>query len=94
MYAIRSYYASQPAAAAGTAAEAEVADPASMTARITSYNVCYTKLLREVKAYPCGHFDVYLPPLWDQVVADQTEFLLRHLAPHGPGTDRRQRRAP
>ena len=48
----------------------------------------------EVKTYPCGHFDVYLPPLWDQVVADQTEFLLRHLVPHGPGTDRRQDRAP
>jgi pimeloyl-ACP methyl ester carboxylesterase len=36
----------------------------------------------EVKAYAGGHFDVYLPPLWDQVVADQTEFLLRHLGSH------------
>ncbi len=35
----------------------------------------------EVKSYPCGHFDVYLPPLWDKVVADQTEFLQRHLKP-------------
>lgn len=33
----------------------------------------------EVKTYPCGHFDVYLPPLWDKVVGDQVEFLVRHL---------------
>ena len=35
----------------------------------------------EVKAYDCGHFDVYVHPLWDEVVADQTEFLVRHLRP-------------
>lgn len=35
----------------------------------------------EVKTYPCGHFDVYLPPLWDKVVGDQVEFLVRHLRP-------------
>ncbi|MDI3259658.1 MAG: alpha/beta fold hydrolase [Sinobacteraceae bacterium] len=33
----------------------------------------------EVKSYPCGHFDVYLPPLFDQVVADQIDFFKRHL---------------
>jgi fermentation-respiration switch protein FrsA (DUF1100 family) len=36
----------------------------------------------EVKAYACGHFDVYVAPLWEKVVADQTEFLVRHLRPH------------
>lgn len=36
----------------------------------------------EVKAYSCGHFDMYVKPLWDKVVADQTEFLVRHLRPH------------
>lgn len=35
----------------------------------------------EVKTYPCGHFDVYVSPLWDRVIADQTEFLVRHLQP-------------
>lgn len=35
----------------------------------------------EVKAYACGHFDVYVTPLWEKVVADQTEFLVRHLGP-------------
>jgi dienelactone hydrolase len=35
----------------------------------------------EVNVYPCGHFDVYVPPLWETVVADQTAFLVRHLKP-------------
>lgn len=36
----------------------------------------------ETKSYDCGHFDVYLPPLWETVVSDQTEFLVRHLKPN------------
>ena len=36
----------------------------------------------EVKTYACGHFDVYMAPLWEKVVADQTEFLVRLLKPH------------
>lgn len=35
----------------------------------------------EVKTYPCGHFEVYAAPFWETVVADQTEFLVRHLRP-------------
>ena len=35
----------------------------------------------EVKSYLCGHFDVYLEPFWERVVADQVEFLSRHLQP-------------
>jgi hypothetical protein len=34
-----------------------------------------------------GHFDVYLSPLWDEVVADQTEFLVRHLGPYKRSDD-------
>jgi dienelactone hydrolase len=34
----------------------------------------------EVKSYACGHFDVYMPPHWEQVVSDQVDFLTRHLA--------------
>jgi len=41
----------------------------------------------EVKSYRGGHFDVYLSPLWDEVVADQTEFLVRHLGPHKRSDD-------
>lgn len=38
----------------------------------------------EVKTYPCGHFDVYISPLWEKIIADQTEFLVRHLRPRLP----------
>jgi pimeloyl-ACP methyl ester carboxylesterase len=36
----------------------------------------------EVKSYACGHFDVYVAPLWQRVVSDQVDFLVRHLRPH------------
>ncbi len=35
----------------------------------------------ELKRYPVGHFDVYLGQAWERAVADQSEFLVRHLAP-------------
>ncbi len=40
----------------------------------------------ELRRYPGGHFDIYVPPLFERAVADQTAFLARHLlgAP-GPG---------
>ncbi|HEX4871621.1 MAG TPA: alpha/beta fold hydrolase [Nevskiaceae bacterium] len=34
----------------------------------------------EIRHYACGHFDPYLPPLFDTVVSDQIDFLRRHLA--------------
>lgn len=33
-----------------------------------------------VKRYPVGHFDIYVPPAFDQVVADQTDFFVETLA--------------
>jgi dienelactone hydrolase len=33
----------------------------------------------EVRRYPGGHFDVYIGELFERVVADQVEFLSRHL---------------
>ncbi|MGI8863088.1 MAG: alpha/beta hydrolase [Solirubrobacteraceae bacterium] len=33
----------------------------------------------EIKRYPVGHFDVYLGAAWERAVADQTDFLTRHL---------------
>ena len=33
----------------------------------------------EAKHYDSDHFDVYHPPLVDQVLADQTAFLQEHL---------------
>lgn len=35
----------------------------------------------EAHTYDCGHFDLYVGALWETVVADQTEFLVRHLHP-------------
>jgi len=33
----------------------------------------------EVRRYPAGHFDIYVGELFERVVADQLEFLERHL---------------
>ena len=33
----------------------------------------------EVRRYAAGHFEIYVPPCFDQVVADQTEFYCQHL---------------
>jgi uncharacterized protein len=38
----------------------------------------------ELKRYAGGHFDVFVPPLWDEVVAAQVEFLERHLVGRSP----------
>ena len=35
----------------------------------------------EIKRYPVGHFDIYVGEAFEQAVADQTEFLVRHLKP-------------
>ena len=35
--------------------------------------------MAEIRHYPGGHFDPYVGELFDRVVADETEFLLRHL---------------
>jgi fermentation-respiration switch protein FrsA (DUF1100 family) len=34
-----------------------------------------------VKRYACGHFEVYVPPMFEQAVADQLEFFQRVLRP-------------
>ena len=34
----------------------------------------------EIKRYPVGHFDIYVPPTFNDVVRDQTNFFLRVLA--------------
>jgi hypothetical protein len=33
----------------------------------------------EVRCYPGGHFDIYRGPVFERAVADQVEFLRRHL---------------
>lgn len=34
----------------------------------------------EVRRYPIGHFELYVGDAWERAVADQTEFLVRHLS--------------
>ncbi|MGI8414285.1 MAG: alpha/beta hydrolase [Solirubrobacteraceae bacterium] len=33
----------------------------------------------EVRRYPIGHFEIYVGDTWERAIADQTEFLVRHL---------------
>jgi fermentation-respiration switch protein FrsA (DUF1100 family) len=40
--------------------------------------------LAEIKRYPIGHFDIYVGEWWERAVADQTEFLSRHLLKREP----------
>ncbi|WP_245746398.1 alpha/beta hydrolase [Nocardia altamirensis] len=35
----------------------------------------------EVHEYPAGHFDIYVPPHFDEVVGDEAAFLVQHLRP-------------
>jgi len=50
--------------------------PAEVTARLAA-----RAPRGEVKHYACGHFDIYVAPVWDRVIADQVDFLTRHLLP-------------
>lgn len=38
----------------------------------------------EIKRYPIGHFEIYVGGWWERAVADQTEFLARHLLTREP----------
>jgi pimeloyl-ACP methyl ester carboxylesterase len=40
----------------------------------------------EIKRYPIGHFDIYVGEPFERAVADQTEFLVRHLSPAASAT--------
>lgn len=40
----------------------------------------------DVRLYPAGHFEFYLGEPFEQLVREQTEFLVKHLHPSVPGT--------
>jgi hypothetical protein len=44
--------------------------------------------LAEIKRYPIGHFEIYVGEWWERAVADQTEFLSRHLLKREPSLTR------
>ena len=50
----------------------------------------------EIRTYPVGHFDVYHGAVRDEVIRDQRDFLVRHLAgtPQSVGDDGSDRSAP
>jgi pimeloyl-ACP methyl ester carboxylesterase len=54
--------------------DADAVAPADTAARYAA-----TAPRAEVKRYPIGHFDIYLGEPFERAVADQTEFLVRHL---------------
>ena len=35
----------------------------------------------EIASYDCGHFGVYVEPLFSEVARDETAFLVQHLTP-------------
>ena len=50
---------------------------------VTPYNIAMKAAKRipngEIRTYDCGHFDPYLEPHFDAVIADQIDFLNRHV---------------
>jgi dienelactone hydrolase len=54
--------------------DADAVAPADTAARYAA-----TAPRAEVKRYPIGHFDIYVGEPFQRAVADQTEFLVRHL---------------
>jgi dienelactone hydrolase len=58
-----------------------VADNDDLTAPGVVLKAANKAARAEVKRYPIGHFDIYLGEWFERVVADQTDFLKRHLLP-------------
>lgn len=66
-----------------TIAEHDVVTPANL-----AHDAASNAPRAEVRTCPGGHFDVYLPPLWERIIAEQIEFLVRHLGPRKRAGDR------
>jgi dienelactone hydrolase len=60
-----------------------IADHDSVTPIAPALKAAAAAPRSEVKRYPAGHFDPYVGDLFELVVADQIEFLTRHLQPAG-----------
>ena len=58
-----------------------IADNDSVTPANLALKAAAAAPRAEIKRYPAGHFDVYVGELFELVVADQIEFLTRHLRP-------------
>jgi fermentation-respiration switch protein FrsA (DUF1100 family) len=62
--------------------------PAERTARLVA-----RAPRAEIKRYPVGHFEIYVGEPWEQAVADQTDFLRRHLLAPQPAPTAAPQRA-
>ena len=58
-----------------------ICDDDSVAPAETALRYAATARYGEVKRYPIGHFDIYVGEDFEVAVADQTEFLVRHLKP-------------
>lgn len=57
-----------------------IAEDDAITPPDLALRACAAVPHSELRRYPGGHFDLYVPPQFDQVVADQSDFLVRVLA--------------
>jgi len=62
-----------------------VCDHDTLTPAETTVKLASAAPRGEIKRYPVGHFDIYVGDMFEQAVADQTEFLVRSLAPVAVG---------
>lgn len=58
-----------------------VSNTDSVTPPVQTLRYARTAPRGEIKTYDAGHFEFYLGEPFDQLVSDQTEFLVRHLEP-------------
>ena len=59
-------------------------DADSLTAADRTVELVSKAPRAEIKRYPIGHFDIYVGEWWERAVADQTDFLSRHLLKREP----------
>ena len=61
-----------------------VCDADSLTSADRTVELVSKAPRAEIKRYPIGHFDIYVGEWWERAVADQTDFLSRHLLKREP----------
>jgi len=63
-----------------------VCDEDSVAPAARTLKYAATARYGEVRRYPVGHFDIYVGDVWEQAVAEQSEFLTRTLGARAPVT--------
>jgi dienelactone hydrolase len=68
-----------------------ICDQDSVAPAATAIRYAQSAPRGEIRRYPIGHFEIYVGEWFERAVADQTEFLVRHLV-GGARTDQRTER--